>query len=101
MAARDAGVSQPSAAVLLSPWVDLTLSGASMGSNADVDVMLTPDGLRRRVSDYAGAADVAVQLDVTPRVPHVFQAFAGILDEGHAALTRAGASLQAHFEPAL
>src|SRR5450432_622189 len=54
LAARDAGLSQPSAAVLFSPWVDLTLSGASMEAKAVVDVTLTPDGLWRRVSDYAG-----------------------------------------------
>jgi acetyl esterase/lipase len=47
------------------------------------------------------AADVAVRLDVTPGVPHVFQSFAGLLDEGAAALARAGGFLQAHFEPAL
>ena len=39
----------------------------------------------------AAADDVAVTLDVTPGVPHVFQAFAGLLDEGTAALDRAAA----------
>jgi acetyl esterase/lipase len=33
--------------------------------------------------------DVAVILDITPGVPHVFQAFAALLDEGDAALNRA------------
>ncbi|MGA2008998.1 MAG: alpha/beta hydrolase fold domain-containing protein [Solirubrobacteraceae bacterium] len=143
VAARLGGLAQPAAAVLFSPWVDLTLSGASMATKAAVDVTLTPDGLRRRVGDYVGvadpatstlsplfadlrgiaplliqagsyevllddatrlagaaaAADVAVQLDVTPGVPHVFQAFAALLDEGGAALSRAGAFLKAHFEP--
>jgi len=33
---------------------------------------------------------------VVPGVPHVFQAFAAILDEGQAALTRAGAFLRQH-----
>jgi acetyl esterase/lipase len=37
----------------------------------------------------AAAHDVAVTLDITPDVPHVFQAFAAILDEGDEALTRA------------
>jgi monoterpene epsilon-lactone hydrolase len=37
----------------------------------------------------AAADDVAVTLDITPGVPHVFQAFAAILDEGDAALNRA------------
>jgi monoterpene epsilon-lactone hydrolase len=57
VAARDVGLSQPSAAVLFSPGVDLTLSGASMKTKAAVDLTLAPDGLRRRVGDYAGAAD--------------------------------------------
>jgi epsilon-lactone hydrolase len=37
----------------------------------------------------AAADDVAVILDITPGVPHVFQAFAALLDEGDAALDRA------------
>lgn len=36
-------------------------------------------------------------LEVTPGVPHVFQAFAAILDEADAALTSAGAFLRAHL----
>jgi acetyl esterase/lipase len=42
-----------------------------------------------RLAAKAAANDVAVILDITPGVPHVFQAFAGILDEGDAALNRA------------
>ena len=42
---------------------------------------------------------VEVTLDVTPGVPHVFQAFAAHLDEGHAALARAGGFLRAHTAP--
>lgn len=41
-----------------------------------------------RLARAAAAADVAVILDVTPGVPHVFQAFAALLDEGDAALAR-------------
>jgi epsilon-lactone hydrolase len=41
-----------------------------------------------RLAVKAAADDVAVILDITPGVPHVFQAFAGILDEGDAALNR-------------
>jgi len=37
----------------------------------------------------AAADDVAVILDITPGVPHVFQAFAALLEEGDAALNRA------------
>jgi monoterpene epsilon-lactone hydrolase len=131
---------QPSAAVLMSPWADLTLSGESIGTKAAIDPALTPEGLRRRAADYlpdggptgelvspvfadltglpplliqagsheillddasglaarAPAADVAVRLEVTPGVPHAFQGFAAMLDEGDAALTSAGEFLRAH-----
>jgi epsilon-lactone hydrolase len=49
-----------------------------------------------RLAARAANDDVAVTLDVVPGVPHVFQAFAAVLDEGEAALTRAGAFLRAH-----
>jgi epsilon-lactone hydrolase len=142
VAARDAGLAQPAAAVLYSPWLDMTLAGASMKTRAAVDVVLAPDRLRLNVADYAGSADpasgemsplfadlhgiapllvqcgsnevllddatrlasaaasadVAVQLDVTPEAPHVFQAAAPELEEAEAALTRTGAFLQAHLQ---
>lgn len=41
-----------------------------------------------RLAAAAAAADVAVVLDITPGVPHVFQAFAAALTEGDAALDR-------------
>ena len=44
--------------------------------------------------------DVAVTLDVVPGVPHMFQAFAALLDQGEAALTWAGAFLREHTGPA-
>jgi monoterpene epsilon-lactone hydrolase len=49
-----------------------------------------------RLAARAAYDDVAVTLDVVPGVPHVFQAYAAILDEGGAALTRAGAFLRQH-----
>ena len=42
-------------------------------------------------------ADVEVTLEITPRVPHVFQAHYPILDEAAAALDRAGQLLSAHL----
>ena len=42
-----------------------------------------------RLAAKAAADDVAVILDITPGVPHVFQAFAALLEEGDAALNRA------------
>jgi len=141
VALKRAGLALPSAAVMMSPWVDLTLSGASMAVKAALDPALTPDGLRRRASDYVGAGDpadgllspifadltglppllvqvgsheillddatrlvaraaagdVAVTLQVTPQVPHVFQAFASMLDEGDAALDNVGDFLRGHL----
>jgi monoterpene epsilon-lactone hydrolase len=43
-----------------------------------------------RVARQAATADVQVTLDITPGVPHVFQAYYAILDEAAAALDRAG-----------
>ena len=39
-----------------------------------------------RLVTAAAAADVEVTLEVTPGVPHVFQVFAAVLEEGDAAL---------------
>ena len=50
-----------------------------------------------RLAVRAAADDVEVTLDVTPGVPHVFQAFAALLDEGAAALDRAGAFVRTHL----
>jgi epsilon-lactone hydrolase len=141
VALKHAGLPQPTGAVLMSPWADLTLSGDSISAKAAVDPALTPEGLRRRAADYvpagdrtadlvspifadltglpplliqagsheillddatrlasrAAAADVAVRLEITPGVPHVFQGFAAMLHEGDAALTSAGEFLRAHL----
>src|SRR3954462_15737726 len=53
-----------------------------------------------RLAQQAAAADVEVTLDITPRVPHVFQAYHPILDEAGAALDRAGELLSAHLASA-
>ena len=50
-----------------------------------------------RLAQQAVAADVELTLDVTPGVPHVFQAYYPILDEAAAALDRAGQLLAAHL----
>jgi len=51
-----------------------------------------------RLATRAAANDVAVTLDITPGVGHVFQTFSAVLDEGDEALTRAGTFLQAHVQ---
>lgn len=134
LAILSAGLPRPAAIYVASPWVDLTTSGASMTTHADVDPSVTQDGLQRRARDYATGHDltdgrlspvfaeltgfpplliqvggaevllddatrlaaraagdgVAVTLEVTPDVPHVFVGFAGMLDEADHALARAG-----------
>ena len=50
-----------------------------------------------RLARQAATADVEVTLDITPRVPHVFQAYYPILDEAAAALDRAGQFLSAQL----
>jgi acetyl esterase/lipase len=51
-----------------------------------------------RFAERSANADVEVTLEVVPGVPHVFQAYAAVLDEGDAALDRAATFLKAHFE---
>ncbi|WP_371476493.1 alpha/beta hydrolase [Kitasatospora sp. NBC_00315] len=138
IAARRAGLPQPAAALLLSPWIDLTQSGDSITAKADVDPSMTGRALSVRAVDYLNGADprtdlasplfadlsglpplliqagshevllddalrlaakaasdnVDVSLDVVAGAPHVFQAFAAVLDEAAAALDRAAAFLR-------
>jgi acetyl esterase/lipase len=139
--ARDHGLALPAAAFLMSPYVDLTLSGATMDTKRDVDPLLNRELLGPRVADYvqgqnaalglispvfadlsglppliiqagshevllddalrlarvAAIADVEITLDITPGVPHVFQAYSPMLDEAGAALDRAGRLLSAYL----
>lgn len=144
LSARSAGLPQPAAALLLSPWVDLTQSGRSLETKAGVDPSMSATALRVRAADYLGGADpraeqaspafadlrglapllvqagshevllddavrlaaraaecdVDVTLDVVAGAPHVFQAFAAVLDEAAAALDRAAAFLRDRLDPA-
>lgn len=53
VALRDAGMPLPTAAVCLSPWLDLTLSGASVHSQAAADPILDAASLERYARAYA------------------------------------------------
>ena len=57
VATRDAGQALPAAAVLMSPTVDLTSSGASMTERADQDPISTPAMLRQFAAGYLAGAD--------------------------------------------
>jgi epsilon-lactone hydrolase len=83
------------AAALISP-VFADLSGLPpLIIQAGTHEVLLDDALR--LARQAATADVEVTLDITPGVPHVFQAYYSILDEAAAALGRAGQVLSAHL----
>jgi monoterpene epsilon-lactone hydrolase len=63
--ARDRGLALPAAAVLLSPWTDLTGSGQSMQSNRRRDPMLPAERLNEAARMYAPAMDLN-HADVSP-----------------------------------
>ena len=73
VATRDAGQALPAAAVLMSPTVDLTSSGASMTERADQDPISTPAMLRQFASDYLAGADPK-----TPLASPLFASLSGL-----------------------
>ncbi len=50
--ARDEGLPMPAVAAVLSPWADLTMSGASLMGKAQADPALTADALALRARSY-------------------------------------------------
>ncbi|MBJ3814923.1 alpha/beta hydrolase [Shimwellia pseudoproteus] len=73
---------------LLSPAVYANLAGfPAMLLQVGTNELLLDDSTR--LAERARAADVDVILDITANVPHVFQAFIGVLDEADDALDRA------------
>jgi monoterpene epsilon-lactone hydrolase len=86
---------QDAALPLISP-IFAELSGLPpLIIQAGTHEVLLDDALR--LARRAATADVAVTLDITPGVPHVFQAYHQILDEAAAALDRAGQFLSAQL----
>ncbi|MCC6778622.1 MAG: alpha/beta hydrolase [Hyphomicrobiales bacterium] len=135
---RDDGVPLPGAAVALSPWTDLAMTGSSVRTNAAKDVMIRADEMTRIAGYYLGDADphtpyasphygnlaglpptliqvgdeevllddavriaermraagCEVTLEVWPRVPHGWQAWARVMPEARRAIARIGAFVQ-------
>ena len=60
----------PTAAVLISPWVDLAITGDSIISRADIDPMVNRDGLTEMAEAYLGDAD--------PQAPLASPLYAGM-----------------------
>ncbi len=137
---KNQGLPQPNCGILLSPWVDLSLSGSSIEVNADADAMLTHTALDGMAKHYLGERDRkaplasplfadlaglppilihvgstevllsdaerfadrlnkcggAASLVVWPKMPHVFQVFAGRIPEGGKAIADLGDFVRLH-----
>jgi epsilon-lactone hydrolase len=131
---RDEGSPLPSAAVALSPWTDLALTGPSLKLNANADPLLNAEDPPQFVEDYLAGADprtpyasplygdpaglpptmiqvgsdevlrddavrmadrmrkagCQVELEIWPRMPHVWHAFAPLIPEARRAIERIG-----------
>jgi len=70
VALRDAGDPLPAAAVAISPWTDLALTGESLRTRADADVMIKPGGMRETAATYLAGAD--------PRHPYASPLYADL-----------------------
>jgi epsilon-lactone hydrolase len=132
---RDGGHPLPAAAVAMSPWTDLALTGASLVRNARSDPMLAVADTRLFAGCYLGgfdprhpyvspaygnpaglpptlihvgsdeilhddamrmaknmrAAGCHVELEVWPRMPHVWHLLASVVPEAAKAIARIGA----------
>src|SRR6266567_2257413 len=103
---RDEGFHLPAAAVALSPWTDLALTGGSLQRNADADPTGLPPTLIQvgsdeillddsvRMAERMRAAGCQVELEIWPRMPHTWQVWARVLPEARAAIERIGAFVQ-------
>src|SRR5215471_17127587 len=136
---RDEGSPLPGAAVALSPWTDLALTGSSLKLNAHADPLLNAEDPPQFVEDYlagvdprtpyasplygnpAGlpptiiqvgsdevlrddavrmadrmrAAGCQVELEIWPRMPHVWHVFVPLIPEARRAIERIGSFIRA------
>jgi cation diffusion facilitator CzcD-associated flavoprotein CzcO/acetyl esterase/lipase len=73
LALRDAGEPLPVALALLSPWLDLTLSGESITINASQDAMLNGAWLAAAVKEYRGDREMT-----TPGISPLYAELSGL-----------------------
>ena len=73
IAIRDSGLPQPAALVLLSPWLDLTHSGETIGTRAQRDPMLNAPWLDACARRHAGGVPLA-----DPRISPLFGELKGL-----------------------
>jgi acetyl esterase/lipase len=64
--ARDEGLAMPACAALISPWLDLTMRGASYESRAAVDIFSKPQQLAAMARAYLGRNQSAVASLASP-----------------------------------
>ncbi|WP_347555988.1 alpha/beta hydrolase [Robbsia sp. KACC 23696] len=74
-ALRDAGEPMPAAGVLFSPWTDLALTGATLVSNAERDVLMDGQGLRDATSLVLGPDGLDAR---DPRISPLYGDFHGL-----------------------
>jgi monoterpene epsilon-lactone hydrolase len=77
--ARDHGLPLPAAALVMSPYADLTLAGTTMDTKRDADPLLSRELLQPRVTDYTAGQDPAglispVFADLSGLPPLIIQA---------------------------
>jgi acetyl esterase/lipase len=72
--ARDQGLPLAAATMLISPWVDLEVTGATMTSNAEQEALFNPPWVRQMADGYLGG--------VSPRDPHVNPLYADLTGFG-------------------
>jgi acetyl esterase/lipase len=139
---RDQGIALPAAAVALSPWTDLALTGQSLRFNADLDPMIRTEEAPALVSHYLAGADprtpyasplygdhtglpptliqvgseevllddsvrmaermraagCEVELQVWPRLPHVWQVWARLMPEAREAIAHIGTFVRGRMQ---
>ncbi|GAA96862.1 uncharacterized protein L969DRAFT_17759 [Mixia osmundae IAM 14324] len=99
---RDEGYPLPSGAILMSPWVDLTLSCASWDTNAPFDYLprFKPDGHLNPVKCLLGDPDRMNKYVTHPYVSPLFGDFTGLppllIQGGDAEVLRDEGTLLAH-----
>ncbi|MBO1329756.1 alpha/beta hydrolase [Streptomyces sp. VRA16 Mangrove soil] len=99
LAARASGLPQPAAVVVFSPWVDLTLSGASMRTKGAADPIFDEADVRAYADLYVGTGERSHPLaspvfaDLTGLPPLLVQVGANevLLDDAVRLAARAGA----------
>ncbi len=62
LALRDRGLPRPAGGACISPWVDLTCSGATYATKATVDPIVTRESVAMMAQAYAGVGDLKAPL---------------------------------------